>query len=405
MLNFLDKYPLIKGQSAFGVELVYNSKDNYTLIALELKTNKTGVEINRRFIDLTLEQLVKENVKKIPIYLSIGGKGVIHKKVKINEHSTEQELLNQVLPNALMKDFYLQRSILPNYECWVSIIRKDVLDELIGKIEKLHLFTVEVYLGPFAIDSTMQLLNKAVLLTTTHELLIEKDSIIQMDSLGSVSGGEEYNIEGEVINSHEIIAFGTAFNHFAPSNKLSTISSAKVTQFKEEYLNKNKWVVVGFSMVAVYFLLVMLNLMVASSFEKSHNELQYQVNSKRKFVDELTLLENDLKIKEQFVKGSGVVRASKISYYADQVALSIPKSIQLNQLFVNPLEKKINKAEDINFNYNRINITGTVSRSIDLNNWVKTLKKYEWATEINIISYLQDNMNTAGEFQIEVEFN
>ena len=403
MLNFLDKYKLIKGQAAFGVELVFNTKDTYTIIALELTSTKEGVEVSRRFIDITLEELAKKNTKNIPVYFSIGGKGVIHKKVKAEDTVKDQDLLNQVLPNASMKDFYLQQSKIEGFESWVSIIRKDVLDGLIEKVEKLNLFGVEMYLGPFAIEKTIQLIDKISLSTTSHELIIENNNIIQLDSLGSVSNGEEYNIEGEIINSHELIAFGTVFNHFVSSTKIIPISSAKVEETKEEYLYKNKSLIVGFGIVAFFFVLVMTNMVIAGSYEKTHNKLQYQVNSKREYVVELTKLEEELKTKEQFIQSSGVARASRISYYTDQIGLSIPASIQLNQLFINPLTKKINKAEDINFNYNSIKITGTVSRSIELNNWIKTLKEYEWVSEINIISFIQDNIKTVGEFEIEVK--
>ena len=84
MLNFLDQYKLIKGQAAFGVELVLNSKESYTLIALELTLKKDALEVNRRLVDLTLTDLAEQNTKKIPVYFSVGGKGVIHKKVKID---------------------------------------------------------------------------------------------------------------------------------------------------------------------------------------------------------------------------------------------------------------------------------------------------------------------------------
>ncbi|NQX97831.1 MAG: hypothetical protein HRT73_08125, partial [Flavobacteriales bacterium] len=189
------------------------------------------------------------------------------------------------------------------------------------------------------------------------------------------------------------------------SVKINLISADKIAEVKEEYLHKNKLMVIGFSIVAIFFIVVMVNLMVANSYEKTHNKLQYQVNSKQKYVVELTRLQQDLAIKEQFIQSSGVAMASKISYYTDQVALSIPESIQLNQLFVNPLAKRVNKAEDISFNYNSIKIKGTVSRSIELNNWVKSLKEYDWVAEINIISFIQDNFKTAGEFEIELKIN
>ena len=77
MLNFLDKYQFIRGQTAFGVEVIYNSKDSYTLIALELIANKEGVKVARKFTDVSLEELAKINTKKAPLYFAVGGKGIV----------------------------------------------------------------------------------------------------------------------------------------------------------------------------------------------------------------------------------------------------------------------------------------------------------------------------------------
>ena len=203
----------------------------------------------------------------------------------------------------------------------------------------------------------------------------------------------------------KLIAFGTAFNHFISSTKIISVAVDKVVEFKEEYLNKNKSLIVGFGVVVFFFIVVMGNMIIGNSYEKTHNKLQYQVNSKKQYVEELNQLEEQLKIKEQFIQSSGVARASRISYYTDQIGISIPETIQLNQLFINPLEKRINKAEDINFNYNSIKLTGTVSRSIELNNWIKLLKEYDWVNEIIIVSFIQDNIKTVGEFEIEVTIN
>jgi len=397
MLNFLDKYQLIRGQAVFGVELLFTTKEDFTLIALELIATKESVEITRRFLDLTIEKLLEENTKKLPVYFSVGGKGVIHKKVKTDEYTQEQELLNQVLPNASLNDFYIQKSYISETECWVSIIRQDVLNLLIDRVETLNIFGVEIYLGPFSIENSIQLIDQPVILTTSHELLIENDSIVPV--------GEEYNIDGETVSSHELIAFGTALNHFVSSNKLIPIVINKIKQIKQEYLNKSKYTVVGFSMLILFFLITIINMLVSNSYRSANDDLQYQANSKKKYILELETLRSEFKTKEQFVQNSGVAQASKISYYADQIAMNIPKSIQLNQLFINPLRKRVNKAEDIFFNYNKIRVSGTVSRSIELNNWVKDLKTNEWVEEINIISFLQDNLKNAGEFEIEVNIN
>lgn len=405
MLNFLDKYKLIKGQSAIGVELIYNTKDSYTIIAVELTSTKEGIEVGRRFTDITLEELTKENTKKLPVYITIGGKGVIHKKVKTNEHTNEKELLNQVLPNASLKEFYLQQLLISNNECWVSIIRKDVLTLLVNKVENLKLFGVQIYLGPFILENCIPLIANSSLITTTHELIIDNNKIVQLDGLGSVAGGAEYNIEGEIINSHELIAFGTALSHFIPLQELIPIFCEQVVSLKEEYLNKNKYTTVGFALIVFFFIITIANMLISNSLENTNNELQYQINSKKQYVDELAVLSEELAIKEQFIQNSGVTKASKISYYADQIALSVPTSIRLDELFINPLTKRISKAEDIHFNYNSIKVIGTVNRSIQLNNWIKELKAYEWTDEVNIISFIQDNLRTPGEFEISIIIN
>ncbi|MGE0562537.1 MAG: hypothetical protein AB7O47_12030 [Flavobacteriales bacterium] len=402
MLDFLNTYSLIKGKSAIGVELLFNTKDSFTLIAQELGVKKESVEIHQRWVDISLEELAKINTKKLPVYFSVGGKGIIHKKVKFNEYTKDQELLSQVLPNAVLKDFYLQQYKLTDNECWVSIIRKDLLDGLIYQFQNHQLFSVQVYLGPFVMENIIQLIDEPVIKTTTYELLIEHKNIIQMDGLGSVSEGAEYNIEGETVQSHEIVAFSAALSHFIPLEKLTLIDCSEVETIKEEFYHKNKYTVVGFSMLVFFFIVTIGNLLLNNNYQAINNTLQYQVSSNTKNIDELKALKQQLAIKEAFVKNSGLTKASKVSYYADQIALTIPNSIQLNQLFINPLEKRIKKSEDILFQYNKMKLTGTVSSSIELNYWIKKLKKYEWVADIMVISFIQDNIKTAGEFEVEI---
>lgn len=402
MLSFLDKYSLIKGKTAFGVELIYTSKNAFSLIALELIGNKDGLKVGRKFVNVSIEKLAEENKKKIPIYISIGGKGIIHKKVKYNDRVKDKDFIHLILPNASINDFYLQKTILSNNECWISIVRKDVLDILLEQLSDLNLFGIEIYLGPFVLTNIFPLLNQAEVLTASHELIIEDNEVLHMDSLGSVSGGKEYDIDGEKINSHEIIAFGAVLSHFASLANVIPITCETVVLNKENYLHKNKFVTLGIGFLLFFFAIAIGNLIMMSIVSTTNNELQYQIMSKKEAVNELKHLREEIKTKEQFVANSGVAQASKISFYADQIALSIPEKIQLNQLFINPLEKRIDKAEDIHFLYNTIILTGTVSKGIVLNNFIKKIKKYDWIQDVNIISFVQDNVNVVGDFEIEI---
>lgn len=402
MLNFLNHIKFVRGLHAFGVEIIYNTKDSFTVIATELISSKNGIETGRKYTNITIEELAKENSKKLPIYLSLNGKGIIHKKVKTHEKTTPQELLNQVLPNANLKEFYLQQSIISKSECWVSVVRKELIDGLIKQITTLNLFVIQIYLGPFILENVTTIIATNSLLTTTQEITLENNHINHIDGLGSVAGGEEYTIDGEQVNSHELIAFSSAFSHFIPSRNIVPINCEEIANIQQEHLYKNKYTVVGFSMILFFFIITITNVFISNSIESASNELQYQITSNQQYYDELAHLKTALATKEQFIQNSGVAKAAKISFYADQIALTVPNSIQLDRLFINPLTKRINKAEDIHFTYNSIKISGVVNRSIELNNWIKELKTYEWVNDINIISFIQDNLKTPGEFEITV---
>ena len=101
----------------------------------------------------------------------------------------------------------------------------------------------------------------------------------------------------------------------------------------------------------------------------------------------------------------GILDASRTSYYSDQIAATVPTSIQLTELSINPLEKKLRKGEqEMVFQTNLIQVSGRAKRSTHLNNWIKTLKKYDWIKSVSILNYTQDNARVSGEFNIAIEF-
>jgi len=52
---------------------------------------------------------------------------------------------------------------------------------------------------------------------------------------------------------------------------------------------------------------------------------------------------------------------------------------------------------------NTIHITGSVSQSIILNNWLKKLKKLEWIENVDIIEYNQEIASIPAIFELEIE--
>ena len=106
--------------------------------------------------------------------------------------------------------------------------------------------------------------------------------------------------------------------------------------------------------------------------------------------------------KNAFIEMSGLKNASRVSFYADRIAMDLPEKIRLIELNVNPLEKKIKTGEPIVFGHNNIVVKGNSKRSSDLNNWILILKQNDWVSDILVINYQQENPLEPGVFEIKI---
>lgn len=402
MLDGLHKYSLIKGNKSAGITLSYTSKQEFTLTGIVMHKKKDELVIENRFEASSWNAVLPS--EKLPIYLSIDGKGVLHKKLAISEHTNNQELLHQLLPNASLDDFYLQRSIISEHQCWVSVIRKNLLDEVVEAVSTNNLFLVSVCLGPFNLEHCLTVIPSVQIDTHATSLTIVNEKITDMQLLKEKKH-THYMIDQEKISSTEIVAFSNAFRHYFHHNDAADVSNEEINFLRQEYFNKNKFTVVGFALLILFFVLAITNMLVYNNYQNNNNQLQYELNTQQQHHNTLKQLKEELNTKKQFIQNSGLTQANKIAYYADQIAMTIPTSIRLNELTINPLHKKISKVEDINFEYKTIMVAGSVNKSIALNDWIKELKNYEWIKSIQIISFVQENLRTSGQFEIAININ
>ena len=143
--------------------------------------------------------------------------------------------------------------------------------------------------------------------------------------------------------------------------------------------------------------------MFYSRYDKKINTLRFSYNQNKELIKKLDTLKSELKLKEQYFINSGFLDASKLSYYADRIAYTVPKEIVLTQLNINPLEGKIKNNKPISFQNRKILILGTVTQSIILNNWVKQLKDTDWIKNVKIIHYNQESVEIPAEFELQID--
>lgn len=95
-------------------------------------------------------------------------------------------------------------------------------------------------------------------------------------------------------------------------------------------------------------------------------------------------------------------------YYAqilDRLAASVPESIWLNELAVNPFTDKLTntKNEFPQVEHGNIHIKGRTDDIKDLNQWAKKLNRLDWAKKVEVVSVTEFQSDLVFELKIEFE--
>ena len=109
--------------------------------------------------------------------------------------------------------------------------------------------------------------------------------------------------------------------------------------------------------------------------------------------------------KEKFFQNEGWMQSSQTSFYADRIAATVPESVLLSSLSVNPVDDKNSREKRKKlFHEGLIVLTGTCKRPIDLNGWIKRLKDFHWAKKVDVENYTYDSGDRMGKFRVEMHF-
>ncbi|MBC7387684.1 MAG: hypothetical protein H7329_00595 [Opitutaceae bacterium] len=400
MIRFLPNS--IKGLSLVaGAEIILTDEGYHIQFAL-LEKRKGNVKILKSQVNivnyLELKYLID---KEIPIAVSISGKGILHKKVEKTELSPSQ-LLSQIIPNAKSSEFYLQ---LTGFV--LSIIRKSVLEELLLEFDKVGLNIISISLGGLPIKSILPLLDtqdSEILHVCNHTIQFKSDEVVSYEYDKNNLQDLEYTTIGtDKVQSKLIAAYSCAFQQFL--NLQIEIQNPTLTLKRDEFISKGVFKKIAFGALGFFFFVLLVNFVVFSITSAESSKLMVAYDLHQDHLELLNKLQKEVKEKERFFQNEGWLHISKSSYYSDRIAASVPASVLLKTLTINPaneLESR-NLRKQI-FDDNLIIITGSCNHPIDLNGWISKLKDFSWVKKVNVETYQFDSGQKAGNFKIEVQF-
>lgn len=400
---------IIKSKIATGVEINLLPDGAYDINLLALKRNKADVLTETKISGIVdIVSLSAKLDSKSPIVLVINGKGIIHKKVAATENDSLPAVLNKVLPNANADDFYIQKQEINSSQNYISVVRKNIVDEILDELKKNNITNiVSCNIGPFLINNVLGLIDKNIISSeflsfSNYKLLIREDKLNDVqysDNIESapIKVGDDF-IEGKLL-----IAFAAALSYFI-GLPVGFVNSEKIDSIKEDFKQKQKFQLFGWSLLIGMFVVLLVNYFVFNHYWEKSNEMNSKLVLNQSALKRYESLKAEYAQKKNFLEQNGLLESSRTSYYADRLATSLPASIQLLAMNIHPLKKK--EASDISnalyFDTKIIKISGKCDRNTELNDWMKELEANSWIEKVKLVDYKQANAKDDGMFFIEI---
>ncbi|HIA11324.1 MAG TPA: hypothetical protein EYN69_04520 [Flavobacteriales bacterium] len=398
---------ILSGKIAAGVEIIFaeNGEQKFNLSILQEEKSKLEI-INAGKSFSELEILKKELDADIPINLVFNGRGLIHKMVQVDDGDNDTTLLQKVFPNAKSDDFYFEKEHSGNGSARVSVLRKDKVDEILEAFKKMGLFVVSLSFGPFGLNRIQHLLSTASgsdysINVGPYQLQYAEGKLRSFES-GESTATEQVSIGGELISQEAVIPFAAAFGYLFSGIAKEPVSSAIIISNREEFTQKRIFKMAGWGVLGFFLVALMANFFLFSYYSSINQDLDSRAFMGRDQITHLSTLKKDVESKEALLQKTGLLKTSRTSLYADKIAQSVPRSIVLTGMSINPANKRMDEKQAPVFSTGEIILIGKSSKSTQLNEWVKALKSQEWVAEVVVEDYSSTGRGASGEFVIGI---
>lgn len=343
-----------------------------------------------------IKDFKKEEILKFPVVLTIEGKGVLH---KFTETSSDKIKLRNIIPNIKEEDFYINYT--PNANgTWVSIVRKDVVSKILEDKGVSIDNIVDLYLGPTAIQWLTEMSNELPVFVGGSELTYQNN---QLQSIRKSSEGHLKNrlIFGADLEFNKHLSFIGALVSFSKKNSFHKnefwTKNTSTLKDKKTFQNTLKLT------LAILLLVFMGNMVFNQVLNGTYNEKAALALKNTDLVNQSVALQEEEDLRKEFIEKLGLEVNPQFAVFSDEIGETVPQSIQLSRLIVNPLKKAIRKKKLIEFKKEIIEIGGFCKSSQVCNEWVQELRTLNWVKKIELVEF-KFNKDNIGEFIIEVSY-
>lgn len=386
---------ILLGNRFYGVELLFTDNGNQYYIT-EIEKQKTNLSIQKEFTVSNFEELNTVLDKKYPIIISFTGQNIITKGT-----TNEIGYRSKILFNANQDEFYWYELETDN-NIFVSVARKETIDTQIDLFNANGYSCIDYSLGPIPTSIIHPLINNepSLIHTNTHTLNFDNSVISSITK--NDTNTDNYQISEDSINSKSITSFATVINYFFPNPTVSYDKSF-LKESTDEFKYQQAFKYVGIGALGFFLTTLLISFFTLDYYQNRLQEVQQELNLQSSAYNKVLSLEEDKKNKKAILIDSGLNDTQFISFYVNEITKNIPKKINLDQLDVFPVTKKIKNKQRIEFSSSHITILGTAENNNIFSEWIQTLKKMDWIKNIEITDFKKEKKRNS--FTIKLTLN
>ncbi|NTE04320.1 hypothetical protein G6M26_06415 [Agrobacterium tumefaciens] len=387
-----------------AIELVIINEANYRCTFAIINQQGNSIDAAEyKEIEGSLVQVMEKLPRNYPTTISLNGKGIVHRTLNDSGNESDKSFL-QAFPALEKKDFYVQEVLMDSFAC-VSLVRRTLADDLLGKFKTAGIPVYALSLGGLAVVSIWELMER------TPPKLSFAGHCFDVSEVGvplgykysqTEKGPEKLKLAGVAIASALVLPYALAFQLFMHGQMIAVVTDHDGLAFDLKNILENaRLKKIGSSFVFALLVLLLISFLMLMHFNKENYSLSERVGQLTATADQAELLKKEVSNQEQLLSKFGWNEGYNRAFLLSEIGASKPRALTLKEIHFSQSGAAKDKATTLQ---TLINIKGETSNLTNINNWLFMLKEKKWVLDISLLRYQQESNNNQFSFDILIRY-
>jgi hypothetical protein len=261
----------------------------------------------------SLEEILKKADKKIPFIIHVRGAGVLARSVENAPNYKERLLVSGREDEFYFNSYERSGSVL------VSFARKNVIDEFLSPILAAKAFIWALYIGPSILPFKLENLQS-----------IQSDYVLSFPSSNQVTiSKNELELSEKQVQASYLEAI---INYTYQKNNNSDlfhqgINEEALKQTKSEYKDYKQFRIIGLSILSFFLVTLTINYFLVNYLNQVAADYEQEIAGYQENFAIIDRTKQEKQRKLILFQNSGMQSGNLLSYYADEIGVTVPKDI------------------------------------------------------------------------------